>query len=179
MIGTMAGMQVLADTDTLATWLAERRDRGQDRYDYMDEGRYVVAPMARTDHQDLVGELVAMFRPVAREKGLRCYPGANVGTEDTYRVPDVVVAEPATVVYLPTALLVVEVLSPGEVPMAKLGHYERCMVSEYLEVDPQTRTARLLRRTTDTAGTVSWADVPDSNVLGLAMADVRVALGWR
>lgn len=184
----MASMQVLADTETLATWLAERRERGLDRHDYIDEGRYVVAPMAGGLHQRAQMRLAQLLAPSAEQRGLECFAGANIGTENNYRVPDIVITEPGNLVFYPSARLVVEVLSPSEAPLVKLEHYTQCLVEEYLEVDPQSRTVRLLARRASGAEVanieavavgVRWASADRSEVLGLNVADMLTALGWQ
>lgn len=172
--------QVLADTDTLADWLQARRDRGQDRYDYYDKGRYVVAPAPRGEHNRLIGMVSLPIGPAATARGLWWMPGGvNIGRDgDDYRIPDLAVLDPGTELTSPaffaTARLVVEVLSAGEPPGSKMEFYAAWGVNDYLEIDPTRRTVALwTRRTTE-----GWARVERSTVLDLTVDDLIAAIDW-
>lgn len=172
--------QVLADTDTLADWLRARRERGQDRYDYFDKGRYVVAPAPRGEHNRLIGMVSLVLGPAATAKGLWWMPGGvNIGRDgDDYRIPDLAVLDPRTELTSPafyaTALLVAEVLSAGEAPGSKMGFYAAWGVDDYLEIDPARRAVALWVR----SGTKGWSRAERFTVLDLTVAEIVAAIDW-
>jgi len=64
----------------------------------------------------------------------------NLGEPDNYRVPDGGLFRPGPdEVYVPTAALVVEVVSPDDKTWEKLGFYAAHQVDELLIADPQER----------------------------------------
>ncbi len=66
-------------------------------------------------------------------------------SEQDYRVPDGGLHRAgAAGVWLPTAALVVEVVSPSDETYAKLAFYARHRVDEVLIVDPDTRSVEWL-----------------------------------
>lgn len=71
----------------------------------------------------------------------------NLGTPEDYRVPDqTYLREPARTVSVPTAPLVVEILSPSDETWAKLPFYFARGVEELLVVDSRTRGEEWLVR---------------------------------
>lgn len=134
----------------LAEWLRLRKALGQDRFDEVWEGDYHVAPTAHSSHGDVQGQLAALLRPVARELGLWLSGAVNIGSPEDYRVPDLVVLrDRAGAVFLPTAAVVVKVVSPGDESYRKLGFYFARGVDEVLMVEPSSRTVRWLRHAED------------------------------
>jgi Uma2 family endonuclease len=101
------------------------------------------------EHGRLVGKLFVLLDPLAEAVGLHVAAPVNIGiNREDCRVPDLGVYHPETPrtsqAFLETAVMVVEVLSPGEVPGEKLAFYGAWGVQEYLEIDQGRRTARLL-----------------------------------
>ena len=74
--------------------------------------------------------------------------------------------------------MAVELLSPGEVPGAKLAFYRAHEVEEALEVDVATLQARLLLRPDTTAEPAApWAEAAASQVVpGLVIVDGTVEI---
>lgn len=70
--------------------LLERRRRlGQDRYDEVWDGVYVMNPAPSYEHQRLAQQLAVPLDPLARAAGLEAVAGGvNLGDEDSYRIPD-------------------------------------------------------------------------------------------
>lgn len=64
----------------MADWLIEDRKRkGNDLYDEVWEGIYVMPTMPTLEHQELVHDLDAIFDEVVKRPGLgKVYPGVNV-----------------------------------------------------------------------------------------------------
>jgi len=143
---------VRATTDQipgLADELERRHRDGRDIYDEWRGGVYWLVDVPGPEHGELLVDLAVMLRPLVRAAGLRSASPVNIGiNREDCRVPDLSVYRPGTPrtspAFLATALLVVEILSPGETPKEKLGFYEAAGVKEYLEVDLGRGTAELL-----------------------------------
>lgn len=152
----MPRMLVL-DEHMIDRLLEERKRRGLDLYDEVWEGMYVMPPIARIDHQELVSDLDGIFNAVLKPAGLgKSYPGVNVSDrredwEHNYRVPDVaVVLAQSRAVNLGTYFFngpdfLVEVESPGDDTEEKVPFYSKIGVRELLIVHRDKRTLRLLR----------------------------------
>lgn len=107
--------------------LLERRRRlGLDRKDEVWEGVLHVVPAPDVRHAKLTQQLAVIFDAPAREAGLSAAMAEfNLGeSEQDYRVPDGGLLHPqATGTWVPTAPLVVEILSPGDESWQKLPFY--------------------------------------------------------
>lgn len=156
--------------------IEQRRRTGIDRFDEVWEGVYVVNPAPNLDHALLARRIAALFAPGAEARGLDVVENANVGLPDDYRIPDVVVFDPADAdearLYLRTAPLVVEVLSPNE-RVDKQPFYLAHGVSEVVLVDPVAGTVVWFAAT---AGAAAYRAVEVSAVLPLGVADVVALL---
>ena len=174
--------QVLVTTDqapVLEDWLSQRHAAGLDRYDYWNQGVYVVVTGPSPEHGQVLTHLLLVLAPAAMAKGLAVSPPANIGIDKAdCRVPDIAVYAPDTArtspAFLATALLVVEVLSPGEPAQAKLDFYARWGVTEYLEADLTRHTVRLWHRT---AGQ-PWTETTRSETLDLDLTAIDTAITW-
>jgi Uma2 family endonuclease len=180
---------VQATTDAwpeLRDLLADRQRRGLDRYDEWWQGVYRVVTGPTPEHGELVLELGSLLGPVVREAGLRQAAPVNIGSDKhDCRVPDLGVYRSDTrrtsPAFLATAVLVVEILSPGERSGSKLDFYAAWAVQEYLEIDLAKCTAELYvsrwqdENFTDFAG---WDQVTDSEHLdfGVRMGRTRRGL---
>ena len=77
--------------------IADRRERGIDKFDEVWDGLYVVAPLANNEHQQLVGDLTIVIGSLIQLTGVgRVLPGANVSDQTfdwtkNYRCPDILV----------------------------------------------------------------------------------------
>lgn len=122
--------------------LLERRRRlGQDLFDEVWEGVLHVNPAPHSQHGRLEWQLAGLLAPLAASSGLRALGQFNLGEECDYRVPDVALVHPGPdAVYLPTAALVLEIISPGDETWEKLDFYAAHGVEELLIVDPQEQT---------------------------------------
>jgi Uma2 family endonuclease len=133
----------------LAEEIARREATGQDTYDEWWDGEYRIVTGPSPEHGELLNELIVLLHPLVKAAGLKYAAPVNIGVNrEDCRVPDLGVYRPDTPrtsqAFLQTAVLVVEVLSPGEVPGAKLDFYRHWGVEEYLEIDQERRTATLL-----------------------------------
>jgi Uma2 family endonuclease len=141
---------VRATTDqvpALAKEISRREATGEDTYDEWWNGVYRIVTGPSPEHSRLVGKLFVLL--LAEAVGLHVAAPVNIGiNREDCRVPDLGVYRPDTPrtspAFLETAVMVVEVLSPGEVPGEKLPFYGAWGVQEYLEIDQERRNARLL-----------------------------------
>ena len=122
--------------------LLERRRRlGQDLFDEVWEGVVHMNPAPHSQHGRLEWQLAGILGPLAAVAGLRALGQFNLGEEGDYRVPDGALVRPGPdAVYLPTAALVLEIVSPGDESWGKLGFYAAHGVEELLIIDPQQKT---------------------------------------
>ncbi len=130
--------------------VAERARLGQDVRDELWDGAHHVVPSPGREHQRIAGELFIALHPVAAAAGLALAYELNLfgplpSTEHDYRVPDLMVFDPAIAtergVHGP-ADLVVEVGSPGDESLAKLPFFDRVGVREVVIVDGGTKAVR-------------------------------------
>jgi len=173
--------------------IEERRRLGLDRRDEMWEGVLHMVPPASSAHGEVENDLGALFRQAAKTRGLRriSQPGVfdpKVPGMTSYRVPDLAYARPADVTHRGIegrAVLVVEVLSPGDDSYEKLPFYRRLGVEELLYVDPTTKAFEVRRPAGDGWGLVGadadgWTALASLEVAFKAAAgrqQVRTALG--
>ncbi|HWL45295.1 MAG TPA: Uma2 family endonuclease [Ilumatobacter sp.] len=171
-------MQVLASTDDvpgLADLIKRRRELDIDHYDEVWEGVYRVVNTRHVDHQEVLSALTARYYDPARALG--CYwTGVNIGLVDVNnRVPDLALVPRDTPrtspAFFSTALMVVEILSPGEKPGLKLDFYAQWNVNEYLEIDRRKQRVSLLA---NRGG--EWLPIEASEVFELTVADVVALL---
>jgi Uma2 family endonuclease len=113
----------------------------------MWEGVEVVPPVANTEHFRIAAKLNAAFMSVIDwDAGDQAVPGGNVSDRDegwqhNYRNPDVLVVLAGGVAVDRGSYwrggpdLVVEIISPGEDPTAKLDFYAKVKTREVLIVD--------------------------------------------
>lgn len=165
---------IVQEPPEIEDWLRRRRALGQDRRDEIWKGVYHVAPLEHVRNGLLAAELSALLVPLARDRSLRVSNPTNLGTPEDYRGPDLLVirADASLQLYMPSAELVVEVLSPGDESWQKLPHYAVHGVGEVWMIDPDARTVRML------ALSDGYRDVLTSTLFGLTPDDVEQALSW-
>jgi Uma2 family endonuclease len=158
----------------LAAFLEQRRALGQDLHDEVWEGSYHVAPAAGSAHGVVDDELAVLLRPYARAAGLVGTGPVNLGELGDYRVPDRAYHRGRpTGTYLPTAAVVVEVLSPNDETFAKFGFYARHRVDELLIADPAARTVQCWRRAGD-----GYVETGAGALLGVTAATLTDRVDW-
>ncbi|MGH9064185.1 MAG: Uma2 family endonuclease [Acidimicrobiales bacterium] len=157
--------------------LVERRKRlGLDLHDEVWEGTYHMAPAARFRHGDLDQQLAVLLDPLARRAGLVTTGPFNLGQPGDFRVPDRGLhrgRQDPEAVYLETAAVVVEIVSPGDETWDKLPFYAAHGVDEVMVVDPAERRIRLLVLAGD-----SYRDAEASALLGVPASDLEAAVRW-
>ena len=93
---------VIQDETLSAELIAQRRASGQDKYDEIGDGVYVMAPMADNEHQDLVNAFSTALTIAWDVQGLgRTQPGANVSNDGP--TGDVIFAFPTSCALPPIA----------------------------------------------------------------------------
>jgi hypothetical protein len=124
-----------------------RRISGLDRLDEVWEGVLHMVPAPDYGHARLTQQLAETLGAPARDAGLEAAMGGfNVGDSiDDFRIPDGGLHRPGTKgVWLHTAALVVEIVSPGDESWQKLPFYAAHGVEEVLIVDPGERAVHWL-----------------------------------
>jgi Uma2 family endonuclease len=141
------------------------------------EGVTVVSPIPNDDHQELVGLISSGFVYALHLAGIgKVRPGVNVSdrSEDwlyNYRCPDVVVYLPENPAINHGSFweggpdFLVEIMSPGEDPEAKLEFYDSVGVREVLVVDRYPWALELFRPKRGKLASVGRSELPESKVL--------------
>ena len=157
--------------DPLREELARAWQR-DDRYDEVWDGVTVMSPSPNNQHQAFVTALCSAFLATVRDTGHgEVYAGCNVSDREddwthNYRCPDVAVylpgnpAEDRETYMFGGPDLAVEIVSPGEDPLAKLDFYAAVNTREVLIVrrDPwELELFRLAGQTLESAGRVDLA----------------------
>jgi hypothetical protein len=157
--------------------LFERRRRaGVDRLDEVWQGVRHMVPAPSYEHARVTQQLAVLLDGPARDAGLEPAMGEfNLGeSEHDFRVPDGGLHRPgAAGVWISTAALVVEILSPGDESWQKLPFYAAHDVDEILIVDPAERTVTWLARR---AG--EYHPVRRSGLIALGAAELDELLDW-
>jgi len=158
----------------LAALLTRRRVLGLDAHDEVWEGVYHLAPHAHSDHGIVELEVGVALRRHGRAVGLVATAAFNLGEPADYRVPDGGLhRQRPAVLYVPTAALVVEVLSPGDETMGKRAFYAAHGVEELLVADPAAQTLRLWRLEGP-----EHAEMTRSALLGVTLEELANEIDW-
>jgi Uma2 family endonuclease len=138
--------------------LRERRERGNDIYDEVWEGVYVMAPAPNDEHQGLGLRLARPLLEVVEDSGLGVVrPSINLSAdpenwEQDYRIPDIAVFLKDTSAVCHDTFwsgppdFLVEIISPNDKSRAKLDFYSKIGAKELLLVDRQPWQLELYRR---------------------------------
>ena len=131
----------------LQALLERRRQAGVDRLDEVWQGVRHMIPGPSFEHARISQQLAVLLDGLARAGGLlAAISEFNLGeSEHDFRVPDGGLHRPgAAGVWLSTAALVVEILSPDDETWQKLPFYAAHQVDEVLIVDPTEHTVAWL-----------------------------------
>ncbi len=152
--------------------ISRRRALGQDGFDEVWEGEYHVAPHAHSHHGLIAHRLAVLLDPYASRAELLGSGAFNLGTPEDYRVPDGgfhrVLPEG---VYVASAPVVVEIVSPDDETFAKLGFYAAHGVLEVLVALPEERAVRCYDPATG-------EQLTTSTVLGVDVSELSTQLEW-
>jgi Uma2 family endonuclease len=123
-----------------AALLERRRRLGQDLYDEVWDGVRHMNPAPAGRHGQIDRQLGVIFTPIARAAGLTSTGTFNLGLESDYRVPDGGLHRDwRDQVWYDTAVLVIEIVSPGDESWNKLEFYAAHGVEELVIVDPEEK----------------------------------------
>ena len=155
--------------------LLERRRRlGQDLFDEVWEGVLHMNPAPHSQHGRLEWQLAGILAPLAAAADLRALGQFNLGEEGDYRVPDgALVRLGQDGVYLPTAALVLEIVSPDDESWEKLPFYAARGVEEVLIVDPQEKTVSWLG-----LEGVEYQHLKRSRLIELGASELAELIDW-
>jgi Uma2 family endonuclease len=157
--------------------LLERRcQAGADRLDEVWDGVRHIVPCPSLEHGRIKQSLALLLGPLSRAAGLLpALASFNLGaSEHDFRVPDGGLHRPgATGVWLSTAALVVEILSPDDESRQKLPFYAAHHVDEVLLVDPDARAVTWLALRDG-----AYEAVQRSALIGLGPAELARQIDW-
>jgi Uma2 family endonuclease len=154
--------------------IQRRRTLGIDLFDEVWEGSYHMVPAPHPGHGYIGRQLAVPLAPLARAAGLVGTDAFNLGESDNYRVPDAGYhRELPSTTWVPTAAVVVEVLSPDDETYDKFPFYAARGVDELIVADPAARpvTCWILY---DEA----YRQSDRSVLLAVAAADLQARLDW-
>ena len=157
--------------------LAERRRiAGVDRLDEVWEGVLHMVPAPGFKRARVTQQLALLLDGPARAAGLLAVMSEfNLGeSADDFRVPDGGLHRPGTDgVWLPTAALVVEILSPDDESLQKLPFFAAHDVDEVLLVGPEERTVTWLGLRDG-----SYEPIARSALVALGPAGLAAQIDW-
>ncbi len=154
--------------------IERRRALGLDKYDEIWEGDYHVAPEAHSRHGILDDEVAAALRPFAKRAGLIGSGPFNLGGPTNFRVPDRGFHHSVPgVVWVESAPVVVEILSPDDETFEKFDFYAAHGVGEALVAFPDEQVVRCYALTADGA-----VERPTSSLLGIDMGELAATISW-
>lgn len=160
--------------EELETLIRRRQGLGLDIYDEVWEGTYHVAPAAHPAHGYVDHALAVLLDPYAKSSGLIATGPFNLGGPDDYRVPDHGYhRELPDDVWVPTAAIVVEVVSPDDETYAKFTFYSARGVDEVIVADPQERSVRCFRQGGD-----DYVEADASALLGARAEELAGGITW-
>ncbi len=178
---------VIADPDLQRQLIRRRRARGEDRYDEVWEGVYVMNAQPNDEHQSIVSRLTHIFECVIGDTGLgHIRPGTNIsdrheGWKENYRCPDVAVfLNNSTAINRRTHWqggpdLAVEIASPRGQTWEKIEFYASVGTQELIIVDRAPWAIELYRLSTSQLSLVGRTEI-DSNTI---LETESVPLRWR
>jgi len=153
-----------------------RRVSGLDRLDEVWEGVLHMVPAPSFAHAQIAQQLAEILGPPARAAGLTAAMHEfNLGeSDDDYRIPDGGLLRPgAGGVWLHTAALAVEIVSPGDETWQKLPFYAAHEVDEVLILDPEERAIHWLELTDG-----EYRLVERSGVIDLGPTELAERIDW-
>ena len=172
----MATLVLGSPPPELEALLERRRRAGVDRLDEVWQGVRHMVPGPSFEHARISQQLAELLGPLAKESGLlAAISEFNLGeSEHDFRVPDGGLHRPgAAGVWLSTAALVVEILSPEDEAWQKLPFYAAHDVEEILIVDPADRTVSWLGLEGG-----AYEPVHRSGLIELGPAELAEHLDW-
>ena len=160
--------------EELEALIRRRQALGLDTFDEVWEGTYHVAPAAHPAHSYVAHALGVILDRFAKAAGLVPTGPFNLGEPDDFRVPDQGYHRTLPEgVWVPTAALVVEVVSPDDETYDKFGFYAGHGVEEIIVADPQEQSVRCFRREGD-----GYVGTGGTDLLAVGANELRAAIDW-
>jgi Uma2 family endonuclease len=144
----MTMTMLVLDRHAAKDFLSQRRASGNDRWDEVWDGVYMLMPNPNIEHQGIAGRLMMLvLGPIVEVPGLgQVFPGINVSDrlddwKKNFRCPDVAVylngnpAETRGAYWLGGPDFAVEIISPDDRAREKLGFYAKVGVRELMIID--------------------------------------------
>jgi hypothetical protein len=156
--------------------LERRRRSGLNRLDEVWEGVLHMVPAPSFGHARIAQQLAEMLGPPARAAGLTAAMHEfNLGdSEHDFRIPDGGLLAPgAGGIWLHTAALVVEIVSPSDESREKLPFYAEHDVDEVLIVDPATHSVDWLALRDG-----EYRPIERSALIDLGASDLAGQIDW-
>ncbi len=154
--------------------LERRRHMGGDRHDEVWGGVYHMVPAAGMAHSLIAQRLAVLLDAPARNAGLHVGMEFNLGAPGDFRIPDLgVPREVLSGTWIPSAAIVVEILSPGDETWEKLPFYAEHGVEELLIVEPPGHSVKWLAQH---AG--GYQPIDRSEIIGLAAFELADPIDW-
>jgi Uma2 family endonuclease len=158
----------------LDEFIARRQALGQDVFDEVWDGEYHVVPGPSAEHGRVDYELSVLLRSRAQAAGLVGTGPFNLGAREDYRVPDGGFHRGSPRgVYLPTAAIVVEVVSPDDETYLKIDFYASHGVEELIVADPELRAVRIWQLIEG-----ALIETGQSELLGVSAAELMRDIAW-
>jgi Uma2 family endonuclease len=149
---------LVLDREVASKFIHQRRETGNDRWDEVWDGVYIIMPNPNMEHQDIGSGLVTVFRVNLDWNDLgKSYQGVNVSDRlddwtRNYRCPDVAVylkgnpAQPRGAYSYGGPDFAVEIISPDDRSRDKFGFYASVGVRELLLIDRDPWALELYQR---------------------------------
>jgi len=165
---------VLGPAPEVEALIARRKALGLDLFDEVWEGTHHVAPAPMAAHALLDEILAVSLYPYAQAAGLVGSGPFNLGRPGNFRVPDRGYHRGKPMgTWVPSAAIVVEIVSPDDEMYAKFGFYAAQGVEEIIVADPDERVVRCFLR--DGEGFVA---APTSALLAVGADDLTAGVDW-
>jgi Uma2 family endonuclease len=172
----MATTVILGEHPEVQMLIEQRRLLGQDKRDEVWEGVYYVTPHAHAHHGLVQIRLGRILDDLAAPKGLTVGAEFNLGQPSDYRVPDLGVHRGVPDgLYVESAVMVAEILSPNDKSFEKFAFYAQHGVEEIMIVDVDQRSLHLWQLNGQTS---EYLEVPASAVLTVSCAALRAQIAW-
>jgi len=160
----------------LEALLERRRQAGVDRLDEVWQGVHHMVPGPSFEHARISQQLAVLLDGPARDGGLlAAISEFNLGeSEHDFRVPDGGLHRPgAAGVWLSTAALIVEIISPDDETWQKVPFYAAHHVDEVLIVDPTEQAVTWLALRDG-----EYQPVQQSGLIKLGPIELAEQLDW-
>jgi len=167
---------ILGEHPDVQMIIEQRRALGQDGSDEVWEGIAYLMPPTNMNHAFTQIELALLLRALASPRGLKISGAFNLGKPDDYRVPDLgVLRGSPDELYVSTAAMIVEILSPYDKAFEKFDFYGRQGVEEILVADLDQRSIRLWRYDEPTS---SYLESESSQILETTLTELQASISW-